>query len=132
MCSQRKTRFELHTHSEKIIGIVNKWCNLHKLKISDSKTVAMLCKGSLDERRLAVIKVNGKNIKFVEKTKYLGVIVNKNLSFLEHAKQLRERITQYVSIIKRIAAERWGIKRHVLNVLYGAVALPIVKHGALL
>ena len=51
---KENTRFELHTHSEKIIGIVNKWCNLHKLKISDSKTVAMLCKGSLDERRLAL------------------------------------------------------------------------------
>ena len=68
----------------------------------------------------------------MEKTKYLGVIVDKNLSFLEHAKHLRERITQYVSMIKRIAAERWGIKRHVLNVLYGAITLPIVKHGALL
>ena len=126
------TRVELHTHSEKIVEILNKWCNLHKLKISESKTVAMLFKGCLDERRLAVIKVNGKNIKFVEKTKYLGVIVDKRLSFLEHAKYLRERITQYVFTIKRIAAERWGIKRHILNVLYGAVALPIVKHGAVL
>ena len=57
------TKMELHTHAEKIMGILTKWCNLHKLKISDSKTVAMLFKGNLDEKRLAVIKVNGKNIK---------------------------------------------------------------------
>ena len=35
-------------------------------------------------------------------------------------------------MIKRIAAERWGIKRHVVNALYGAVVLPIVKYGAML
>ena len=35
-------------------------------------------------------------------------------------------------MIKRIAAERWGIKYHVQKVLYGAIALPIVKYGAVL
>ena len=78
-------------------------CNLHKLKISDSKTVAMLFKGNLVEKRLAVIKVNGKNIKFVDKTKYLGIIVDKKLSFLDYAKYLRLKVMQYVSI-KMIAA----------------------------
>ena len=35
-------------------------------------------------------------------------------------------------MIKRIAAERWGIRQHVLKVIYKAVALPIVKHGTVL
>ena len=39
---------------------------------------------------------------------------------------------QHVGMIKRIAAERWEIKYHVQKVLYGAVALPIVKYGAVL
>ena len=92
----------------------------------------MLFKGNLVEKLLAVIKVNGKNIKFVHKTKYLGIIVDKKLSFLDHAKYLRSKIMQHVSMFKRIAAERWGIKRHVVNVLYGAVGLPIIKYGAML
>ena len=35
-------------------------------------------------------------------------------------------------MIKRIASERWGIKSHVQKVLYGAVALPIIKYGSVL
>ena len=86
------TRSELPTHSEKVMNILVKWCSLHKLKISETKTVAMLFKGNLDESRLATIKVNGKNIKFVEKTKYLGVIIDKKLSFLDHVKSLRAKM----------------------------------------
>ena len=35
-------------------------------------------------------------------------------------------------MIRRIASERWGIKTHVQNVLYGAVELPITKYGSVL
>lgn len=100
------TRLELHTHSERVMEILTKWCNSHKLKISDMKTVAIMFKGNFDESRLAAIKVNGKNIMFVEKVKYLGVIMDKKLNFLDHAKYLRNKMIQHVSMIKRIAAER--------------------------
>ena len=79
------TRSELHIHSEKVMDILIKWCSSHKLKISETKTVAIMFKGDLDKSRLA-IKVYGKNIKFVEKTKYLGVIMDKKLRFLNHVK----------------------------------------------
>lgn len=32
--------------------------------------------------------------------------------------------------IRRIARERWGIKKHVTDVLYKAVAIPIATYGA--
>lgn len=34
--------------------------------------------------------------------------------------------------IKRIAAEKWGIKTNMLKILYEAVALPIIRYGSLL
>ena len=60
--------------------------------------------GKLDERRLAAIKINGRNIEFVEKVKYLGVMIDKKLNFLDHAKYLRTKIMQHVCMIKRIAS----------------------------
>lgn len=38
------SRVMLETYASRIIEILNKWCNLHKLKISTSKTVAMVVK----------------------------------------------------------------------------------------
>ena len=58
--------------------------------------------------------------------------MDKKHSFLDHVKSLRAKMMLHVSMIKRIAAERWGIRQHVLKVLYKAVALPIVKHGTIL
>ena len=106
------TRSELFTHSEQIMEILMVWCNSYRLKISDSKTVSIMFERNLDKSRLAMIKINGKNIKFAEKVKYLGVILDKKLNFIEHAKYLRAKITQHVCVIGRIASERWGIKRH--------------------
>ena len=102
------TRSKLFTHSEQIMEILMEWCNSHRLKISDSITFEW----NLDESRLAMIKMNGKNVKFVEKVKYLGVILDKKLNFMEHAKYLRAKITQHVCVIGEIASERWGTKRH--------------------
>ena len=34
--------------------------------------------------------------------------------------------------IKRIEAEEWGIKADMLKILYGAVALPIIRNGSVL
>lgn len=126
------TRSELLTYSEIVTEILADWCKLYKLKISDKKSVAIMFKGNLDERRLATIKINDRNIKFVEKVKYLGVMIDKKLNFLDHAKYLRTKIMQHVCMIKRIASERWGIKPHVQKVLYGADALPIIKYGSVL
>ena len=71
------TRTELNTNSERIIEILSGWCNSHKLKISGTKTVAIMFKWNLDESRLTAIKIDGKCIKFVEKVKYLGMIIDK-------------------------------------------------------
>ena len=71
------TRAEILTHEERIKEILTRWCNSHKLKISDTKTVAIRFNENLDESRLTATKINGKSIKFVEKVKYLGVIIDK-------------------------------------------------------
>ena len=91
----------------------------------------MQFKGSLDESRLA-IKINGKNIKFVKNVKYLGIVIDNKQNYIKHVKYLRTKIIQHVCMIKRIASERWGIKPKIQKVLYGAVALPIIRYGSVI
>lgn len=90
----------------------------------------MLVKGSLNRERLPIIKINGKNVRYVEQVKYLGVVIDKILNFVAHVRYLRTKVLQYVSSIRRVAEENWSMKPHIVKVLYGAV--PIVKYEAVL
>lgn len=112
------------------IPILEKWCRINKLKISATKTTAMLVKGKLDRNRLPILKIGDINVKYKSETKYLGLIMDDKMNFIEHTKYLRNKVTNLIMAIKRIAREKWGIKRHIIEVLYDAVALPIITYGA--
>ena len=126
------TRIELQTHATKVVEILDCWCKRHKLKVSSSKTVAMLVKGNMNKGRLPTIKINGRNVKYAQQVKYLGVIIDEKLNFVAHARYIRSKITQYIASIRRVATQKWGMKTHIVKVLYGAVALPIVRYGSTL
>ena len=65
----------------------------------------------------------------MQQVKYLGIIVDEKLNFVAHARYLRSKIAQYIASIRRVATQKWGMKSHIVKVLYGAVALPIVRYG---
>lgn len=92
----------------------------------------MMVKGSMSGSRPPIIKINNQNVKYVEQHKYLGIIVDRKFTVVAYARYLRSKVTQFVIAIKRIAAERWGIKTDMLKILYGAVALPIIRYGSVL
>lgn len=60
----KNSRIVLETSARGVIEALKKWCNYHRLKISASKTVAMMVKGSMNESRLPIIKMNDQNIKY--------------------------------------------------------------------
>ena len=79
------------------------------MKVSSSKTVAMLVKGNMSRGRLPTIKINGKNVKYLQQVKYLGIIVDEKLNFVAHARYLRSKVEQYIASIRRVATQKWGI-----------------------
>lgn len=90
----------------------------------------MLVKGRLDSSRLPILKIDTSNIKFTTETKYLGIVIDSKMNFIMHAKYLRNKITNFIMSVRRIAREKWGIKRHIIEVLYNAVAVPIITYGS--
>lgn len=70
------------------------------------------------KKRLPIIKINSKNIKYMDKFRYLRITVDEKLNFIAHARYRRTKIIQFMSSIKRIALEKWGIKSDILKVLY--------------
>jgi len=106
------------------------WCALYKLRVSATKTTALLIKGKLDKNRLPILKIDTKNITYSSETRYLGLIIDDKMNFIPHARFLKNKVTNFIMSIKRITREKWGIKRHIVGVLYDAVALPIITYGS--
>lgn len=126
------SRLELETMGNRATEALHEWCLNNKLKISETKTRALLVKGKLDIKRPPGIKIYGKTVKFVEKHKYLGIIIDAKLTFLPHLKWNREKITKYMMKVKRHAHEEWGIRTPIMNIWYRAVCVPIFTYGSVL
>jgi len=114
---------------KRVLQELTMWCALYKLRISATKTTALLMKGKLDKNRLPILKIDTKNITYSSETRYLGLIIDK-MNFIPHARFLRNKVTNFIMSIKRIAREKWDNKRHIVEVLYDAVAFPIITYGS--
>ena len=59
-------------------------------------------------------KLGNSSIRFVEKTKVLGLIMDQKLSYIEHAKYVNRKISfRWVSICKH-TNRNWGFRQHVI------------------
>lgn len=126
------SRLELEKRGADVIKTINDWCEMHKLKISATKTTALLMRGKLDKERMPRLKIEQQNIKYASEVRYLGVLIDGKLSFVTHARYLRDKLTKFMMQIRRIARDEWGLKKNVLNILYRAVAVPITTYAAAL
>jgi len=124
------SRRDIEEIGKKVLNYLTSWCTLFKLRISLAKTTALLVKGKLDKNRLPTLKIDSKNVIYSRETRYLGLIIDDKMSFIPHAKYFRNKVTNFIMSINRIAREKWGIKRHITEVLYDAVALPIITYGS--
>lgn len=124
------SRVELEKRSNDVLNILSTWCIKHKLNISIGKTTVMILKGKPSKNRLPILQINNNRIKFSNTVKYLGIILDDKLSFVEHAKFLRNKILNFVMALRRVPREYWRLRSHIINILYGAVVLPIVNYGS--
>ena len=81
------------------------WMRVNKLSPNPQKTELMIIGHPLSTRKPALpeaLELNGSEIKRVEKTKYLGIIIDKNLNWDEQFKRVRSKINTDLMGLKRL------------------------------
>lgn len=91
------SRLDIERTVVALMNVIVDWCSMHKLKLAAEKTVAMLVKGRLDRNRSPVVKIYEKKVKFMDETKYLGVILDDRLNFVSYAKYIRNKLVKIVN-----------------------------------
>lgn len=91
----------------------------------------MLVKGSMNKGKYPIVKIDSKNIQFVESYKYLDVTLDTRLNFVPHMKATKEKVIKLANTIRRIVKEDWGLKRRTIEIFYKSLFLPIITYGSI-
>ena len=119
------------------LAILCKYFHKWHLKISVSKTVCSIYHlANRFAKRELHIMMNGKKLKFEPLPVYLGVTLDRSLTFGPHLKNVANKISKRVNLIRKLAGTDWGasfttLRTSVLALVYSAAeyAAPVWSHS---
>ena len=130
--------FHTHNNFESLIKETNQeliristWLATNKLILNISKTnyIIFTSKGKSYNKNVSNIKIDGNNIQQVNKTKFLGIIIEEHLNWAMHISHLCNIIARNVGILQKL---RYFIPTYVLKILYHSLVLSHLQYCTLL
>ena len=129
-----------HTHDnfESLIKETNQeliristWLATNKLVLNISKTnhIIFTSKGKSYNKNVSNIQLDGNNIQQVNKTKFLGIVIEEHLNWAMHISHLCNIIARNVGILQKL---RYFIPADVLKILYHSLVLSHLHYCTLL
>lgn len=113
------------------LKIMSRWLKNHNLNISEEKSKAVwFTKG----RRLLNpphLLYNNKRIPYTDKTKYLGIILHKNLKWTPHITEQVNKAQKGLNIIKNLTRVWWGADPKTLLVIYNGIVKSHLDYGSI-
>ena len=105
---------------------ISEWMNINKLSINLQKTNAMLFGPKNYNQVNPSVSINSKEINFVEHTKFLGVILDRNLNWKNHILYISSKIAKGIGIINKI---KYKVNKGTLLTLYYTFVYPYLIYG---
>ena len=130
--------FHTHGNFESLIKEANQeltristWLTTNKLVLNISKTnyIIFTSKGKSYNKNVSNIKIDGNNIQQVNKTKFLGIVIEEHLNWALHISHLCNIIARNVGILQKL---RYFIPTYVLKILYHSLILSHLQYCTLL
>lgn len=117
----------LETKLNDSFKIIDKWCKRTELKLNLDKTKFMLLK----KRKLSRdIVLNGRKLNLVDKVKYLGIVIDKNLTWYAHIDYLDEKINKLIGRLNFFAFIKSDLELSYKRRLYFSVFVPTISYAA--
>ena len=121
----RKMETKINNKLEKI----REFLENRNLLLSPEKCVAVLfCKGPIPKDRPKVI-IGGEEIRFENKAKYLGIVMDKGLTWKHHIELISKKNMRTIRRLKRIYT-KYKLPQDVCINLYKSLIRPSIEYGA--
>ena len=104
---------------------VTEWLNCNKLSLNIEKTNYMVFTLQRNNPAANVVRINGHHILRVEKTKFLGVIIDSKLTWSDHINMVRNKIAKGFGIICKAKKVP---KKSTLRTLYFCFVYPYLTY----
>ena len=130
--------FHTHDNFEIVIKETNEeliwistWLATNKLVLNISKTNYMIftSKGKSYNMNFSNIKIDGNNIQQVNKTKFLGIIIEQHLNWATHISHICNIIARNVGILQKL---QYFVPTYVLKIQYHSLILSHLQYCTLL
>ena len=108
---------------------VENWSKTHSSPLEYSKLALINFAHSQNTAESLALQLPHKLIEPSESTKYLGVIINRNLTWKAQQSYAVEKGTKWVAQIRRLTRPSWGITPKYAKRLFISVALPRVLYA---
>lgn len=125
-----KTAEQLTDIANRTMRSIMGWMRENQLEVASEKTEAIVLVGRRKVREIR-FNMNGTEVKTVEKAKYLGVLLNRNMTMVEHVSQLKSKtlhITRQLNMLMpNTKGPRSGRRKLLVTVIHSVIlyAAPI-------
>ena len=95
------------------------YCKKWKLKINYSKTIyTIFTKSPTEAKKNILVKIGENIISKEENPIYLGVDLDRQLTLSKHIEKLKQKATNRLKLVKRLASSKWGADKSSLRQMY--------------
>ena len=105
--------------------IINDWLNSNRLKLNSDKS-HFICFSYRKNVTMRSIKMGDNFINEVNNTKFLGLILDKNLNFREHISHISNKCSKSIGILFRLNSY---LPTKILKALYSSMILPYLNYS---
>ena len=111
-------------------GGITEWSTSHNSPLKHSKLALLDFAHKTKQAERNPLTLEHSTVKPSASTKYLGVLIDKNLNWKAQIMHALGKGTKWVMQVKRIARPTWGIMPHYAKRLYQSMAIPRMLYAA--
>ena len=123
-----------HDLLQKICNELHEWCMKWRLLINcdQNKTEVLIIHGGRENLgiTLPLLKIGGKELQYVEKSKVLGIIVDDKLTFFQHGKEMLKRCWYQWHKITQGTTRHQGLNNASLILLFKSLVIPKLMYAS--
>ena len=108
---------------------INMWFQLNKLSLNTTKSKFMVFRKPQKKIKIPVIKINQKELEYVETFNFLGVNLDTNISWKSHLGKVSNKIVRIIGIINKL---KFILPQNILSYIYNSLIMPHINYCILL